>query len=327
MRLNRILAAAALTALALIPRPAFAQAGDRYAVIVEGVSGDESYAKLYRGWVDRISQVLRQKAGMDAAHLTLIVETPGAGEQKSTADVVKATFAKLAKDVKADDQLFVMLIGHGGSTGGDPKFNLVGPDLTTQDWADLLKPIAGHIAFVDTSSASYGFLQALSAPGRVVMTATNSNAQVYDTVFADGFIAAFSTSDSDADKDGRISLMEAFTYAQRKVGEHFQQAGTMATEHAVFDDTGKGAASDAASANGAGAVASLMFLDVAAKPTSSDPAVQSLIDQQQKLTQQVDDLRRKRPSMTPQAFDEQFEPLIIQLATVSRDIRRKTGGR
>jgi hypothetical protein len=55
--------------------------------------------------------------------------------------------------------------------------------------------------------------------------------------------------------------------------------------------------------------------------------MQALLDQQAKLTQQVDDLRRKRPSMTPQAFDQQFEPLIIDLATVSRDIRRKSGAR
>jgi hypothetical protein len=323
--LIRRLAPLAVAALAFAPKPAFAQ-GDRYAVIVEGVSGDESYAKLYRGWVDRISQVLKQKAGMDAAHLSLIVETPGAGEQKATAEVVKATFAKLARQLKPEDQLFVMLIGHGGSTGGDAKFNLVGPDLTTQDWADALKPVAGHVAFVDTSSASFGFIQALAAPGRVVITATNSNAQVYDTVFAEGFIAAFSTSEADTDKDGRTSLMEAFTYARRKVDEHFQQAGTLATEHAVFDDTGQGAAHDTAVANGAGAVASLTFLEVAARPTSSDPAVQALIDRQQQLTQQVDELRRKRPSMPPQTFDEQFEPLIIELATVSRDIRRKAGG-
>ena len=63
-----------------------------------------------------------------------------------------------------------------------------------------------------------------------------------------------------------------------------------------------------------------------AKPTSSDPAVQALLDRQQQLAQQVDELRRKRPSMPPEAFDEQFEPLIIELATVSRDIRRKAGG-
>ena len=43
----------------------------------------------------------------------------------------------------------------------------------------------------------------------------------------------------------------------------------------------------------------------------------------QALTEQVDDLRRRRPAMTPADFDREFETLIVELAVVSRDVRRK----
>ena len=44
------------------------------------------------------------------------------------------------------------------------------------------------------------------------------------------------------------------------------------------------------------------------------------------LTDQVDDLRRRQPSMTPEQYDQEFEKLIIELALVSRDVRQRTGG-
>ncbi len=43
-------------------------------------------------------------------------------------------------------------------TATDAKFNLVGPDLSVSEWNDLLKPVAGHLAFVDATSASFPFL-------------------------------------------------------------------------------------------------------------------------------------------------------------------------
>ena len=126
----------ALTALALLsllaPRVAAAQSA-RYAVVVSGASGGDEYASLYRHWVDGIVRVLRDGGRLDAAHLAVLTEQPASGEEKSTAEVVRAVFARLVKDIKPTDQLFVMLIGHGGGQGGDTKFNLVVPLLLSKD--------------------------------------------------------------------------------------------------------------------------------------------------------------------------------------------------
>lgn len=319
--------AAAIVSFALgAPVAAEAQSA-RYALVISGASGGEQYAAQYRGWLDGITKVLREKGGLDASHLIVLSEQPNAGEQKATADVLKSTLASLASKVKSTDQLFIMLIGHGGGQGADTKFNLVGPDLTVAEWKALLEPIPGHLVFVDATGSSYGYLTGLAGSGRVVITATNAGAQQFDAVFADGFIRAFSTPAADSDKNGRISLWEAFVFASREVAQYYEQKGVLATERAALDDTGKGLGRLATAASGDdGTLAKMTYLDAPVQARSADPAVQALIDQQTSLAARVDEVLRARRMLPPAEFDQQFEKLMIELATVSREVRRKTGG-
>jgi hypothetical protein len=318
---------ATATAIVIVPRVACAAEPQRYALVVEGASGGGEYATLHRQWLDSLVKVLRDTFHFDGAHLTVLAEQPRPGEGHGTAEDVRAALGRLATAVGPDDLLFVMLIGHGGAEGGDAKFNLVGPDLDVAQWAALLKPIRGHLAFVDATSSSYGFLRGLAAPGRVIITATNSDAQRYHTEFAGAFIQALTASDADADKNGRVSLLEAFLYASRLVKQYYEQKGDLSTEHAVFDDTGDGKGYDTATPGQApGTIAGLTYLDQVATPTSSDPALQQLLTRQQALTKQLDDLQRQRPSMTPEAYDAAFQKLMVELAEVSREIRRHGGG-
>jgi hypothetical protein len=306
--------------------PASAQ-GERYAVLVQGASGEEQYATLHREWIDTAAKILTDRFKIDKTRVSLLTEQPRAGEERATAENVKAVFGRLAKQIKQPDLVFVLLIGHGGGDGADAKFNLIGPDLSVAEWAALLQPLQGRIAVVDSTSSSFAFLNGLKAPGRVVITATNSYSQRYHTVFPDAFLKALTSTDADVDKNGRVSLLEAFTLASRLVTQHYEQSGHMATEKAVFDDTGDGVGRDAAGTGPDGTIAGLTYLDAVAMPTSSDPAVQEMLGRQKALTEQVDELRRKRPTMAAEEFDREFEKLIVELALVSRDVRRKTGGR
>jgi len=309
--------------LLLTATPAFAD-GARYAVIVQGASCDPQYATLHRGWVDSLATVLKSQLKIDGPALSILTETPKDGELKSTAESVRSVFARLAKDTKADDLVFVMLIGHGSGDAAAAKFNLVGPDLTAEEWSALLKPLAARIVFVDSTSSSFPFLAGLAGPNRIVITATSSYSQRFHTVFPEAFIRGITAPEADADKNGRISLMEAFTYASRQVALHYEQNGTMSTERASIDDTGDGKGRDATSTGEDGNVAAFTYLAASTVPTVSDPAVQQLLVRQQSLTEQVDDLRRRKATMSADDFDREFEKLIIDLALVSRDIRRKT---
>jgi len=316
----------AATALAGEARPGPVAEGARYAIIMQGASGEPQYAAMHRGWVDSLATILRERFKFDASNLFLLTEQPKPGEERGTAENLRALVARLAQQLKSDDLLFVMLIGHGGGEPQNAKFNMIGPDLTAAEWKAMLDPIPGRVAIVDSTSASFPFLAGLAAPGRVVITATSSHAQRYHTVFPDAFIKALSATEADADKNGRISLLEAFTHASRLVGLHYEQNGTMSTERAVLDDTGDGVGRDAASTGPDGVVAGLTYLDVVELPKVADPEVQQMIVRQQTLTEQVDELRRRRPSMLPAQFDREFEALIVELALVSREVRRRTGG-
>jgi hypothetical protein len=311
--------------LALLTAAPAAAQGNRFAVVVQGASGEEQYATQHRAWLDELVATLRDRFKLDPKHLTVLAEQAGDGEMRSTSENVRAALTRLATETKPADLVFVMLIGHGGGEGAEAKFNLVGPDLTIADWNALLKPIPARIAFVDTTSSSFAFLAGLAAPNRVVMTATNSYSQRYHTMFPDAFIKALTAEAADADKNGRISLLEAFTHASRLVTLHYEQSGRMATERPVFDDNGDGKGRDATTEGPDGTAAGLTYLDAPGVATSSDPAVQQLLTRQQELTQQVDDLRRRRPSMDGAEFDREFEKVIIELALVSRDIRRRSG--
>jgi len=316
----------ALMALCLAPaRPVAAAEGGRFALLVQGASGEEQYAMLHRKWLDGLVSALG-RFQYDAEHLIVLSEQPKAGEERSTADNVRAAFARLATRMKAGDQLMVVLIGHGGGEGADAKFNLVGPDLTVQDWNALLKPLPGRLAFVDTTSASFPYLAGLAGKDRVVITATSSYSQRFHTQFPEGFVQALSSPDADLDKDGRISVQEAFIFATRSVKQYYEQKGTMPTESAVLDDSGTGKGRDAtALATAEISAAALTYIQGVAVQASADPETQRLIARQQALTEQLDDLRRQKASMPADQYDKQFESLMLELATVSRNVRQKTG--
>ena len=318
--------ALSLALVAALAAPSFtAVDGARYAVIIQGASGDPQYAQLHRSWVDQLSGILRQRLGLDASNVIVLAEQPKAGELRGSAEDVKATFAKLTKELKPEDLVFIMLIGHGSGDGATAKFNLIGPDLTVEEWKALLEPMAARAVIVDSTSSSFPFLAGLAGKNRIVITATNSYSQRFHTVFPDAFIKALSAAEADADKNGRLSVLETFTFASRLVADHYERAGRLSTETAVVDDTGDGKGRAATATGEDGSIASFTYLDVVAAPKSSDPAVQQLLDRQQSLIEQVDELRRRRNSMAADAFDREFEKLIVDLALVSRDVRRKTG--
>ena len=100
---------------------------------------------------------------------------------------------------RRDDVVVVMLIGHGSLDAGVAKFNLVGPDLDAAQWARVLEGLPGRLVFVNATGASFPFLEQVSAPNRIVITATDSTAQRFDTVFPDLFVKAIADPATDQD--------------------------------------------------------------------------------------------------------------------------------
>ena len=135
--------------------------------------------------------------------------------------------------------IFVTLIGHGSFAGGTARFNLPGPDLSAADFNAMLQKLpTKQIVFVNTSSSSGPFVEALSGPGRTIVTATRNGAEQYATLFGGFFVDALTSDAADADKNKRVSVLEAFNYAKAEVARAYEREGLLATEHALLDDNG-----------------------------------------------------------------------------------------
>jgi hypothetical protein len=218
-----------------------------------------------------------------------------------------------------------VLIGHGTFDGTDAKFNLVGRDLESAEWSALVRPLAGTVVVVNTSSASFPFLERLAGPRRVVITATDSVVQRFDTVFPEYFIHALTDPGADLDKNGRISIWEAFASACTAIRRYYQQRGQLSTERALLDDNGDGVGKDPGDPGDDGSLASRTYLDESlpgAAPT--DEVLLKLLQRKSLLEADVQDLKIRRTFLPREQYAKEFERLMIELSQVSHDIRART---
>jgi hypothetical protein len=310
--------------LALAATPSFA--ADRYAVVVTGASGGDDYARKYDTLRVSFVSTLKEKFGFEPSHLAVLADHESAGVLLATRANVQHVLSDLRQRMTKDDLLFVLLIGHGTSANGeDAKFNLVGPDLSASEWSDLVKPIPGRLVFVDTSGASFPFMQKLAGRGRVVLTATDSAAQQFETVFPEFFIKAFEDPAADLDKDGRVSLWEAFSYASAGVRQWFDQHGQLPTERPLLDDDGDGVGREAQNPGSDGALARAVYLEPdAASAVEGGATLTALQKAKADLERRIEELKARKSAMAPDAYDAELERLLLELARVSQQIRTKS---
>jgi hypothetical protein len=306
-----------------------ASAGERYAVIVTGASGGDAYAQKYQRWRASFTSTLREQFGYQSDRVFVLAEEEGPGVGKSTRENVQRVFGDLRRRMTKDDQLLVLLVGHGtpadGPAGDDAKFNLVGPDLSATEWADLLRPIPGRLVFVNTTSASFPFLRKLAGRGRIVLTATDSAAQQFETVFPEYFVKAFEDPAADLDKNGRVSIWEAFGYASAGVRQWFEQKGQLPTERPLLDDTGAGIGREAQNPGTDGAVARVTYLEPeAALDLPSDTALAALMTRRAELQNALEELKARRESTPPDQYAAELEKILTALARVSQQLRTKS---
>ena len=306
------------------PPPAAVRDG-RWAVIVSGASGGFDYAAQLAGWRQAISSALTSRFGFQPGQVQQLVdETARDNGTPATAENVRKMFASLKGQVSKDDIVLVVLLGHGTFDGQQAKFNLVGPDLTASDWAVMLNAVPGRMVIVNTTEASAPFLEALAARGRVVITATETAAQRYATVFPDYFAKSLGDPTSDLDKNGRTSIWELFASASSGVARHYTERAQLTTERAILSDTGDRAGVQATATGPQGTMARSLYLDRDSASESADPAVRELIARRRTLEADADALIQKKPGTDPAAWSAEFERLMIELARVSREIRQRS---
>jgi hypothetical protein len=304
-----------------LPLPAVAET--RWAVVISGASGGEKYAEQMATWRSDLRSALVDRYGFKAEHVKLLVDEAAKTGDRATTANVKSLFSEIKKSGSKEDFILIVLLGHGTYDGDTAKFNLVGPDMTAKDWTDVLAGVQGRVTIVNTTEASFPFLEALSSKGRVVITATHSAAQKYATVFPEYFVKAMKEASTDLDKNGRTSIFEVFAAASAAVKQHFEQRGQLLTEHAVIDDNGDGKGRQSTDEGPDGGLARIAFLD-AEVVGDTNPELANLIKRRRALEQQAEEHKQLKGVMPDAEWNAQFEKLMLELAQVSAEIRKKS---
>jgi hypothetical protein len=297
----------------------------RWAILIAGVSGDPELQDAYLKEIKALHSVLEGSLGFPRSQIVVLFDDPskdpGLINYKSTRENLQAACLTLAGRVHKDDQVFVFIEGHGDYDGRIYKLNLVGPDPTAEDLAAMLYALpVQHFIVVNATNCSGGSLPALSQPDTIVITATKSGTEKNQTHMGRYFIDAFKNNAADADKNGRVSILEAFSYARQKVEAYYGDEGIMQTEHTVLDDNGdaKGQ-STPSSENGEGLLARTTFLDagVISAAQTRTPEQQKLALEASEVEKQIETLKYAKGTMPEADYENKLEELLLRLARIN----------
>jgi hypothetical protein len=302
----------------ITPKPKLAPLDpNKFAVIINGASGEEEYGKQFQQWANDLQTVLSNRYGFDVAKVRLLKEA------QATAGEVKKTFNNLRSELQPDNVLFVFFIGHGSFDGKESKFNLVGPDLPASEYSALLTALpTKRVVVMNMSSASGEFAKSLSAKGRIVITATRNGQETNATHFPGFFIDALNATDSDTDQDGHISILEAFIYANRLTAEFYTRSGRLATEHALLEDNGDGVGHERVE-SGEGLLARATYLDsLTVAEAAENVAIAKLLRERTRLEGEIEQLIARKSNLQETEYEANLERLFIELAKVNRSIKQ-----
>jgi len=301
---------ALLVALSLWCAPS-AWAQRTHVLVAAGLSGDPAFKARFSTAVAAVRSVAATRWGVPDSNLVVLTEDSTTYNGRSTKENIGAAFVALSKRAQPGDVVLVLLMGHGSGEGASSKVNLPGPDATASEYAAWIAPFGKQqLVFVNAATGSGDFVPVLSAPGRVVVTATRSAVEKNDAEFLQHFTRALTTDDADVNKDGRLSVLEAFRFARTEVIKSYESSNRMLTEHAVVSDS-----------------VTAMRIAFGRTATSSDPRVAALVAERQALESQVAALRGRKASMDSTAYDAELEKLLLAIAEKTAAIKAAGGGR
>jgi hypothetical protein len=287
-----------------------------YYITIAGLGGEADYEQRFQGLAGDLDKLLKQSGG------ELHVYTLSGKE--ATRARVNEVFGTVAREAKPEDDLVVILIGHGSFDGAQYKLNLPGPDISGSELAGLCDKIAAkRQLIVNTTSASGGAVPALKKAGRAVITATKSGTEKNATVFARYWIEAMRDPAADVDKNESISALEAFQYAERKTAEFYESQKRLATEHPQFEDTGKGepVRAPAGESNEGLLLSTFTLVRIGqAQRAAADPAKRDLLAKKEALEQKIDKLKYEKAAMPEDEYKNQLTAALVELARVQQEL-------
>lgn len=296
----------------------------KFAVIMTGPAVGDDNSSRFRQWSLSLHDILTRDYGYSSDTITLLYDqgdTSFVGGERvdgpTNREGIVGALDELAARVKIGDQITLYLIGHGSGAEEEAKFNIVGPDITGVEFAEMLDRFDQQdMVVVNTSSASFGFSSSLSSEGRVVISSTRSPSERYDPIFSGYFIEALDQRNGDRDKNNRVSMLEAFEYAKANVELWYEEQGRLAAEHAGLDDNGDALFSLNPAVDVAdGRLAEIAYIDTLVDDSAglSAEALQ-LKARIQELERSVIIMRGRKAEYLEADYWSQMETLLVELA-------------
>jgi hypothetical protein len=290
-----------------------------YYVTVAGLGGEPEYEQRFTRLAQDLDKTFRA-SGAEAHVYTLTGSV-------STRAHLREILASVAQQAKPQDDFVLVLIGHGSFDGIEYKFNLVGPDISATELARLCNRIAARRQLiVNTTSASGGSVPFLERPGRAVIAATKSGTEKNATVFARYWVQALHDPEADLDKNDEISALEAFQYAQRKTAEFYDSQNRLATEHPVFEDTGKNDAVRGPSVQSGEGLLLSNFILLRLGPeqmAANNPATHALLAKKEELERRIAVLKYRKATMSDEEYKTRLTAALLELARVQEALDKK----
>ena len=260
-----------------------------YVLIIGGVGGEKSYYDKFWSATSRFHQLLTQQYGYSPEQITFLFEDqgnlPGLVTGEAKRQPILDVFTQLAEKVQPTDRFILFMIGHASRASDGVKFNLLGRDISQQEYTDSINKInAEQQLLIFGFQYSARVVRNISKTGRIILTSSSAREGYSSQVsFGDLFVDAFSESAADANSDGAISIFEAFLWMQKRTDEWYEQEGVIQAEHPHLDDNGDGrAVRKDLETSGEGAVADKAFLGrrLTPLPPPEENTTQNVADEQ-----------------------------------------------
>ena len=297
-----------LAALLLLTAPGAwlrAEIGESHFVIVGGLGGEPEYEEKFASYATALGEIFEKTTGDDSRVQVL----KGSDARR---EAITSVLEELAGRTTENDSVALVLIGHGTWDGRVFKFNIPGPDLTAEKLQELLDAIPARRQLVAiTSSASGALMDVLKREDRVVITATHSGRERNATVFPEYWIEALSDEAADSDKNSVITASEAFVYTQRRVKDFFEKEKRLAGEHSRIEGDIAG-------------TFTLARLEKAVE-ASEDPAVRRLFVEREAIEGRIEALKARKDEMELDAYFDELEVLMVELAGKQAKIDEAVG--
>ncbi len=298
----------------------------RSILVVVGAAGEEEFGNAFRESAERWRSAFQSENfllldGTDAAKLD------EKEQRQQILDWIEKDQPSRSAEAPIQER-WLVLIGHGTNDRKGAKFNLKGPDISSETMAKAISSVKSRWLIIDGSSSSGPFLNALSGENRIVITATKSGAEQNYARFGEYLSKSITDPSADLDHDDCVSILEAFLAASNRVAQFYEDEGRLASEQALLDDNGDSRGTPAVFYRGArpvkapandlkldGSLASRMIASSFGKPDLRTAEQRAQCDA---IADQIESLRSRKKELAENEYYLELERLFLAFASTNR---------